>query len=68
MGWLFAATLAAATFAALYFSRRCSRQALELAGVAVLVALVGYAWQGSPDQPGNPVHPRSNPIAAEQAR
>jgi len=68
MGWVFAAILAAAAFAALYFSRRCSRQALELAGAAILVALAGYGWQGSPDQAGNPVRPGSNPIAAEQAQ
>lgn len=55
MGWIFAVVLAALTFAGLYFSRRCSRLALELAGAAILVALAGYGWQGSPDTPGNPV-------------
>lgn len=57
MGWLIVAILAALTFTALYFSRRCSRQALELAGAAILIALAGYGWQGSPEMPGNPVSP-----------
>jgi len=55
MGWVIAFMLAALTMAALIFSRRCSRQALELAGVAILIALAGYAWQGSPDMAGRPV-------------
>jgi cytochrome c-type biogenesis protein CcmH len=57
MGWLFAFIFAAATFAGLYFSKRCSRLALELAGAAILIALAGYGWQGSPDMAGNPVSP-----------
>ena len=57
MGWLFAIVLAVLTLAGLYFSKRCSRLALELAGAAILVALAGYGWQGSPDTPGNPVTP-----------
>jgi hypothetical protein len=55
MGWLFAAILAALTLCGLYLSRRCSRLALELTAAAILIALAGYAWQGSPDMPGNPI-------------
>ncbi|MDE2596046.1 MAG: hypothetical protein KGL44_04115 [Sphingomonadales bacterium] len=55
MGWMFAIGFAALAFAGLYFSGRCSRQALEIAGAALLVGLAGYGWQGSPDLPGNPV-------------
>ena len=55
MGWLFAAALTALSFAALWFSKRCSRLALELAGALLLVGLAGYAWQGTPQMPGNPV-------------
>jgi len=55
MGWIFAFGIAATTFAALYLSGRCSRMALEIAFAALLVGLAGYAWQGSPDMPGNPV-------------
>jgi len=55
MGWLFAIALALAAFAGLRASRRCPRQALEIAAAAILVGLAGYAWQGSPDMPGKPV-------------
>lgn len=61
MGWIIAAVLAAATFAALYFSRRCSRQALELIAAALVLALAGYGWQANPDMPGNPISGSSNP-------
>ncbi|MEQ1498844.1 MAG: hypothetical protein ABL914_09285 [Novosphingobium sp.] len=61
MGWLFVAIFAALTFAGLYFSKRCSRAALELAGAAILIALAGYGWLGSPDMPGNPVSSPSAP-------
>lgn len=60
-GWIFAIGLGACSFAGLYFSKRCSRLALELAGAAILVALAGYGWQGSPDMAGNPVTPAARP-------
>lgn len=67
MGWLFAIGLAGLTFLGLVLSRRCSRMALELAGAAILVALAGYSWQGSPGLTGQPVVRTSAPggIAAE---
>lgn len=61
MGWLFAAIFAVLTFGGLYLSKLCSRMALELTGVAVLIALAGYGWQGSPDMPGNPISPPAVP-------
>jgi uncharacterized membrane protein YfcA len=61
MGWIFAFGLGACSFAGLYFSKRCSRLALELAGAAILVALAGYGWQGKPDMAGNPVTPAAKP-------
>lgn len=55
MAWLIVIALGALSLLALYASGRCSRLALEIAGVAVLVALAGYAWQGSPNLSGHPV-------------
>jgi cytochrome c-type biogenesis protein CcmH len=56
MGFMFALGFAALSFAALWFSGRCSRMALEISGAALLIGVAGYAWQGSPDMPGHPVH------------
>ena len=55
MGWVFMIGFAAIAFAGLWLSGRCSRPALELAGAALLVAIAGYGWQGSPDMAGHPV-------------
>lgn len=52
MGWLFLITFAALAFAALWRSRLLNRTALEIAAVAILVGIAGYAWQGSPTLPG----------------
>lgn len=54
-GWIFPFAFAAATWLALWRSGRCSRLALEIAAAALLVGLAGYAWQGEPGMPGNPV-------------
>lgn len=55
MGWVFILSFAAMAFGALWLTGRCSRPALELAAAALIVAVAGYSWQGSPDAPGNPV-------------
>ncbi len=55
MGWLFVIGFAALSFAALWFSGRCSRMALEIGGAVILVGIAGYGWQGSPDMAGHPV-------------
>ena len=52
MGWIFLFTFAAVTFAALWRSKMLDRTALEIAVVAILIGLAGYAWQGSPNLPG----------------
>jgi hypothetical protein len=52
--------LCALTFAGLWWSGRFSRSALELLGAALMLAVVGYAWQGSPNQLGFPVSSSSN--------
>jgi cytochrome c-type biogenesis protein CcmH len=55
MGWILALVLGALSLAALYLSGKCSRLALEMAAAAILIAIAGYGWQGSPDMPGHPV-------------
>jgi cytochrome c-type biogenesis protein CcmH len=54
MVWLIALALAAGTFVGLWRSGRFNRTALELLGVACLLGLAGYAWQGSPSLPEAP--------------
>ena len=54
MGWAIMIVFAASALAALWSSGRCSRLALELAAAAMLLAIAGYSWQGSPDMPGSP--------------
>jgi cytochrome c-type biogenesis protein CcmH len=52
MGWLFLFVFAGVTFAGLWRSRLLNRTGLEIAAVAILVGLAGYAWQGSPNLSG----------------
>lgn len=59
MGWIIALALAALTLAGLWLSGRCPRIVLEMALAAILVALAGYGWQGSPEMAGHPVTSRS---------
>ena len=54
-GWLIAFALAGLVLLALWRSRRVSRAGLEITLVAVLIALAGYAWQGSPGMAGHPI-------------
>lgn len=55
MGWIFAIGFAAIALAALWISTKGQRLVIELAAAMLLVGLAGYAWQGSPDTPGQPV-------------
>ena len=55
MGWVLFLVFASATGLALWRSRKLDRNGLELTGAALLLALAGYAWQGSPTVLGNPV-------------
>lgn len=55
IGWLIALTLAGLTLVFLRLPEKRSREAFEIVLVAVIVALAGYAWQGSPGMAGSPV-------------
>ncbi len=48
IGWIFPLLLAGMTFAFLARQKGSLREALEIVGAALLLALAGYAWQGSP--------------------
>jgi cytochrome c-type biogenesis protein CcmH len=52
MGFLALFVLVLLAFAALWRFGSFPRPALELAGSAMFLGVAGYAWQGSPDQPG----------------
>lgn len=55
MGWLWFLIFAVVTGLGLWRFGKLDRSGLELAGAALLLSLAGYAWQGKPDVPGNPV-------------
>ena len=56
-GVLISALLALAVAAGLILIARPARGALYLIGVAMLVGLAGYAWQGRSSLPGSPTSP-----------
>jgi cytochrome c-type biogenesis protein CcmH len=61
MGWLFPILFGGVTLAGLKYSGRLNRTAFELALVATLIGLAGYAWQGKPSLGGSPIaSPHSN--------
>ena len=53
-GWLAVLALAMASFALAAFMLKLPREGYALFGSVLLFGLAGYAWQGSPDQPGSP--------------
>lgn len=55
MGWIIALAFAVLAWIALWRSRRVPRTALEIIAAALLLALAGYGWQGSPGMAGKPV-------------
>lgn len=61
IGWLIFLILALIVLAALWRFGRAGRAGTELVLAALLVAAAGYAWQGSPGQPG--AAPRARPVA-----
>lgn len=62
MTWLAILGAVAIVGLGLWWWGKMPRAALELAGAALLLGVAGYAWQGSPMQPGSPV------AAADAAR
>lgn len=58
MGWIILIVLLAVAFGLLARFGNLPRTGLELLGAALLVGLAGYAWQGSPGQPGTPITSR----------
>lgn len=68
MSWVILLVFAGAAFAALWRFGKLPRQALELSGAALFLGIAGYAWQGSPGVPGNPIESREKddkPVDAE---
>jgi cytochrome c-type biogenesis protein CcmH len=55
MGWIFPILFATITLGGLKLSGRLNRTAFELAVVAGLISLAGYAWQGAPSLGGSPI-------------
>jgi cytochrome c-type biogenesis protein CcmH len=55
MGWIFVISFAILIFAGLWKSKLLKREALELVAAALLIGVVGYAWQGSPNVESAPV-------------
>lgn len=67
MGWLLILGFAAVVLAALWRLAGFDRVALQLVGSALLMAMAGYAWQGSPGLAGKPVPPPVRQSLADTA-
>lgn len=57
MGWLLILILAAIVLISLWKFGSFDRGALQLLAAGILLAMAGYAWQGSPELAGKPVPP-----------
>lgn len=55
--WLAVLSLALVSFALAAFLLRLPKEGFAVFGAVLLFGLVGYAWQGSPDQSGSPKQP-----------
>lgn len=56
-GWILIVLLAALSLVALWRFARLDRTGLQLVASALLLAMAGYAWQGSPGLAGRPTRP-----------
>ena len=61
MGWLILLGFLLLLFGALLWLGKLPRQAWELTGAALLLAVAGYAWQGNPGMAGVSVEPTEKP-------
>lgn len=68
MGWLVVLGLVAVTGAALWKWGKLPRSAFEPLAAALLLGLAGYALQGRPAQPGNPVAPRAAAVEFDEGQ
>lgn len=67
MGWLIVLGLALGAGLALWRWGKLPRAAFEAVAAALLLGLAGYALQGHPDQPGNPVRPRADVVQVDES-
>ena len=58
MSWVIAVVISFIVLLAFRIKVSFPRSVFEIAIVAVLIALAGYSWQGSPEMMGNPVSPK----------
>jgi cytochrome c-type biogenesis protein CcmH/NrfG len=67
MGWLAIILLSGLVLLALWRLAGFGRMGLQLAASALLIAMAGYAWQGSPGLAGSPVSPPAREDLPETA-
>jgi cytochrome c-type biogenesis protein CcmH/NrfG len=67
MGWLILLILALAAFAAIWRSAGLDRAGVQFLAAALLLALAGYAWQGSPGLAGSPRRAAERPAPPQTA-
>ena len=61
MGWGILLGLALVAFGLLWRFAKMPRSALELTAAALLIGVAGYAWQGTPGEPGTTIESRDKP-------
>ena len=61
MGWGILLGLALVAFGLLWRFAKMPRSALELTAAALLLGVAGYAWQGTPGEPGTAIESRDKP-------
>lgn len=66
MGWITVLAFAAVALALLWRYGRLSRTEVELAAAALVLGIVGYAWQGTPGEPGHPLASLEKPGVVDE--